>query len=103
MASSTSRRISSSPSATATTTTSPIGRRADHSARSPSRQSGPVLYRRRLLFLLNAETTPEFPFCEEAYQARSRIHWPPWPHRLDSGHPKVYLIMYTVPRPVSLR
>jgi len=47
------------------------------------------LFRRRLLFLLNQESAPDFPFCEAAYEARSRIRWPPWPHRLDPGYRKV--------------
>ena len=81
------RRISNfqSPSATS----SAVGRSV--SSRSPSRHSGVALYRRCLLFLLNAEVTPEFPFCEQVYQAHSRIRWPPWPHRLDPGHPKVFV------------
>lgn len=67
-----------------------VGRRVGPSSHSPNRSSGVTLYRRCLLFLLNAETNPEFPFCQAAYEAHSRIRWPPWPHRLDSGHPKVF-------------
>lgn len=89
-------RVTSSPTSRRTATPTPsaatspatAGRRVNSSARSPVRQSNALIYRRCLLFLLNAETSPTFPFCEETYQARSRIRWPPWPHRLDSGHAK---------------
>lgn len=61
---------------------------SSHATRSSS--MAPIgLFRRRLLFLLNQESAPDFPFCEAAYEARSRIRWPPWPHRLDPGHRKV--------------
>lgn len=86
MASPPPRRISSqSPSANLPD----VGSRVGFSSRSPSRQSGVSMYRRCLLFLLNPETNPQFPFCETAYESRSRVRWPPWPHRLDSGHSKV--------------
>ena len=61
---------------------------SSHATRSSS-MAPTGLFRRRLLFLLNQESAPDFPFCEAAYEARSRIRWPPWPHRLDPGHRKV--------------
>lgn len=79
-----------------TPTAASVGRRVVHTSRSPSRQPGVSSYRRQILFLLNPETNPEFPFCEASYQAHSSIRWPPWPHRLDSGHPKVFVILISL-------
>jgi hypothetical protein len=54
-----------------------------------SLSSAPTVFRRKIIFLLNQDTGPVFPFNERAQNARSHLRWPPWPHRLDNGHRKV--------------
>ena len=66
--------------------TSPSRKTADLSGRSCAE---PSLFSRSILFLLNDEVAPEFPFREASYESRSRIRWPPWPVGLDAGHRKV--------------
>ena len=46
-----------------------------------------VVFCREIQFLLRDEL-PVFPFCQAAADARCRYRWPPWPHRLDRGHPR---------------
>ena len=52
--------------------------------RAPSAADATV-FQRRILFLLDPDTDPVFPFCQAAQNARCRYRWPPWPHRLDAG------------------
>ena len=54
-----------------------------------SLSSAPTVFRRKIIFLLNQDTGPVFPFNERAQNGRSHLRWPPWPHRLDNGHRKV--------------
>lgn len=82
-----------SPTRTSRVTSSTGRSEAGRYEQSLSSSSTTGLFSRSLFFLLDSESSPGFPFCEEAYRARSRIRWPPWPHRLDEGRPKVSSII----------